>query len=86
MGVCIMLNGLISYMGDVVTWGRPSFWQQLDVALAVFNTVVQLLLVAAQCAGFFAMPVLPSAALGVGLIVALACKRCDAHMREKETP
>jgi hypothetical protein len=75
MGICIMLNGVFSYMGDVVTFGRQSAWQRLDVTLAITNTVVQIMLVLAQCWGFFAMPIVPSSALGIGLLVALACKR-----------
>ena len=48
-------------------------WQRRDVTRAITNTVVQIMLVLAQCCGFFAMPVVPSSALGIGLLVALAC-------------
>ena len=76
MGLCIIANGLVSYMGDVVTWGRPSVWKSIDVAMATTNTLIQLAIVGAQCAGWLRMPVLPCVVLAIGIVAALVCKRC----------
>ena len=78
MGLCIVANGLVSYMGDVVTWGRPSVWKSIDVAMATTNTLIQLAIVGAQCAGWLRMPVLPCFVLAIGIVAALVCKRYAA--------
>ncbi len=75
LGLCIIANRPVPYMGDVVTWGRPSVWKSIDVVMATTNTLIQLAIVGAQCAGWLRMPTLPCIVHAVGIVAALICKR-----------
>ena len=75
MGIGIFINGLLSYMGDVATWGYWSRWKAADIFLATTNTVLQGVIVVMALLGFAQFPPLSPAVLGVSLVVALVCKQ-----------
>jgi len=91
MGLCIFANGILSYMGDVATWGYNSRWKTADVAMAVTNTLLQGLIVLMSVVGIADFPALPTAVLAVSLVVAIFCKKkgeearnrldCDGYLR-----
>ena len=56
MGAAIVLNGLLSYMGDTHTWGRPSCWKTADILLATTNTALQFVLVLLHVLGPMSFP------------------------------
>merc|ERR1711920_265370 len=60
MGIGIALNGLISYMSDVVMWdAAKSCWKQVDVLLATSNTLVQVLIMLLYMCGLMSSPTAP---------------------------
>merc|ERR1712032_520589 len=75
MGVGIALNGLISYMSDVVMWGKQSWWKHADVMLATINTVVQVLIMLLQICGVVSFPTVPATLHAISICVAIYCKR-----------
>ena len=81
MGVAIFINGLLSYMGDVWTWGYESPWKMADVLLATTNSVLQGVIVLMSAAGFAHFPPASPALLGVSLAVALFCKHRGGEAR-----
>lgn len=83
MGVGIFINGILSYMGDVVTWGYESWWKTADVCLAVFNTILQAVIVFMAFEDIAHFPPVPPIVHGVSLIVALTCKRLGGLARAR---
>lgn len=89
-GLGIVLNGFLSYMADVETWGRPSAWKMADRVLAVTNTLLQVCVVALSCLGYSHFPIESPSCLGIGVLLALVCKQrssaamsradCDAYL------
>jgi predicted membrane channel-forming protein YqfA (hemolysin III family) len=65
-GVAVLMNGITSYMADVVTWGHDSAWKRVDVFIASLNMCLQALLLLLCLAGFSTFPRLPVLALGAG--------------------
>lgn len=41
LSLLLLLNGVLSYMADVETWGRKSVWKELDVACSTTNLLLQ---------------------------------------------
>ena len=74
MGASVALNGPLSYMGDVVTWGRPSRWKTADRVLATTNTLVTSSLIPGAL-GLMHFPLASVVVLAVGIVAALLCKR-----------
>ena len=74
MGFGIVVNGILSYMGDVYTWGVWSRWKAADIILATTNTLLQFLLVAMGICGYAAFPPEAPALLALSLAIALFCK------------
>eukprot|EP00966_Prymnesium_polylepis_P122553 2833209-Prymnesium_polylepis.1 len=83
MGVGIFVNGLLSYMGDVATWGYTSRWKTADVVLATTNTVLQGIIVVMAFAGAAHFPPASPALLGFSLAVALFCKQRGSAARAR---
>ena len=75
MGASVALNGPLSYMGDVVTWGRPSRWKTADRVLATTNTLVTSSLIPFGALGLMHFPLASVVVLAVGIVAALLCKR-----------
>ena len=75
MGASVALNGPLSYMGDVVTWGRPSRWKTADRVLATTNTLVTSSLIPFGALGLMHFPLASVLVLAVGIVAALLCKR-----------
>ena len=83
MGVSIFLNGGLSYMGDVATWGRWSWWKAADVLFAVSNTLLQMVIVALAALGLATFPPASPLTLGVSVAIALACKSRAQAARQR---
>lgn len=83
MGAAVFVNGLLSFMGDVVTWGYESHWKTADVLLATTNSALQAIIVLMSLAGFAHFPPASPALLGVSLVVALFCKHRGTEARER---
>ena len=75
MGAAIVLNGLLSYMGDTQTWGRPSCWKTADILLATTNTALQFVLVLLHVLGPMSFPRDMVCVFTASLLLALYCKR-----------
>ena len=75
MGGAIVLNGLLSYMGDTQTWGRPSCWKTADILLATTNTALQFVLVLLHTLGPMSFPRDMVCVFTASLLLALYCKR-----------
>ena len=75
MGGAIVLNGLLSYMGDTHTWGRPSCWKWADILLATTNTALQFVLVLLHMLGPMSFPRDMVGVFTASLLLALYCKR-----------
>jgi len=89
MGGAIVLNGLLSYMGDTHTWGRPSCWKSADVLFATANTALQFVLVLLHLLGPMTFPrdkgrpeqVAPRHIDGAVMCEAAAAHSCVARLR-----
>jgi len=75
MGGAIVLNGLLSYMGDTHTWGRPSCWKSADVLFATANTALQFVLVLLHLLGPMTFPRNMVGVFTTSLLLAVYCKR-----------
>ena len=75
MGALIFLNGLLSYMADTHTFGRPSKWRVADSYVATFNTLLQFILILLQVIGPMSFPRDMVTVFTTSLLVAIWCKR-----------
>ena len=77
----IVLNGFLSFMADVETWGRPSAWRVADRVFATTNTVLMATVVLLGMLGHTHFATESVACLGSGVAVGLVCKqRASAAM------
>ena len=76
LGLSVALNGLVSWMADVHTWGCPREhpWKQFDVVMASINTVLQLVVLALQLLGPMSLPPELAVVFTAGLGTSLLCK------------
>ena len=75
MGALIFVNGLLSYMADTHTFGRPSKWRVADSYVATFNTLLQFILIVLQVLGPMSFPRDMVTVFTASLLIAIACKR-----------
>ena len=75
MGALIFVNGLLSYMADTHTFGRPSKWRAADSYVATFNTLLQFVLIVLQLVGPMSFPRDMVTVFTASLLIAIACKR-----------
>lgn len=70
----LSLQALVTYKGDVSTFGRASWWKMCDVWLALLHSVCFGALVAFPLVGWSAWSPLASVPLALSLGLALWCK------------
>ena len=78
-GLGLILQGFVSYMGDVATWGRQSRWKQFDLILAPSLTFIAVPTLALR--GVLGVCRFPSGALPLWVTagaVSIACKAQSA--------
>ena len=75
MGALIFVNGLLSYMADTHTFGRPSKWRVADSYVATFNTLLQFILIVLQVLGPMSFPRDMVTVFTASLLIAIWCKR-----------
>ena len=75
MGALIFVNGLLSYMADTHTFGRPSKWRAADSYVATFNTLLQFVLILLQIIGPMSFPRDMVTVFTASLLIAIGCKR-----------
>ena len=71
IGASVMVQGVLSYMGDVATWEEESVWKRADVFLASVNTCLQAVIIALSMAGYSTFPLSAMATLTAGLVLSL---------------
>lgn len=79
IGIAVTLNGLISYLSDVVYLGNANNpCKKIDVVLAASNTVVQVLIAILQIGGFMSFPRIVGSVFAMSIVAALYSKRRSA--------
>lgn len=84
MGCTLMLQGYLSYMADVVRWGRSGFFQVADALLATLHTLVQMGFIVFQALDWSSWPPDVVVFYAVGIFVALFSKVRSTHYSTSE--
>ena len=75
MKFTLLAQGILSYQGDVATFGESSWWKAADVWLATFHTAIYLLFAGFPFMGIATWPWTVCASQLAAGLVALHCKR-----------
>lgn len=78
-----MLQGVLSYMADVHTWGRHSAWKLADGAGACVTMAVALLVILGQITGWTTFPAIPGAFFTMCVLASVWCKYVGGKALQK---
>lgn len=74
-GCLLMLQGIVSYLADVKTWGVRSMWKFIDKLLATGLTICCVILASAHMCAQLCLEWSYGVTFAAAIVVALECKR-----------